>query len=477
MIQSVVYAQPPAIRDVSELDRGCIWGLELLDAHDRYWASRRVQVIRRGMGTQPNRAASLFMLLEQDDVIMTELTSIARVMRWDKPRLLRVRLVEHDRDQYVERVDADEMGRLVAIRRVYSPRARRATRIQFTIDPILAGHWASTQSGIWAAHRELRAIAHRDRTSTRSAAGTVRSVCNASDRVEAWRSVLTGWTQVSSVLDGVYEYQPGVWIHESAQIAEGARFVQPVWIGAGVSIGAEEVVVGPWIEPDTPESFVVPSPVAYDTLGLPGWSIRIERRTLLSRAIKRLFDIAFSACVLLMTLPIYPLIMLAIALEDGWPFFFAHQRQTISGRVFPCIKFRTMCKNAEALRARIQSENACDGPQFYMKRDPRLLRIGGPLRKYKIDELPQFINVLLGHMSVVGPRPSPDAENQWCPAWREARLSVRPGITGLWQVRRTREPATDFQEWVRYDLEYVQHQSLRLDMWIIIQTIRCIFKE
>ncbi|MFG0257714.1 MAG: sugar transferase, partial [Phycisphaerales bacterium JB043] len=83
-----------------------------------------------------------------------------------------------------------------------------------------------------------------------------------------------------------------------------------------------------------------------------------------------------------------------------------------------------------------------------------------------------FWNVLLGHMSVVGPRPSPDKENQYCPAWREARLSVRPGVTGLWQVRRTREPETDFQEWIQYDLEYVQHQSWKLDLWIIIQTVR-----
>ena len=75
-------------------------------------------------------------------------------------------------------------------------------------------------------------------------------------------------------------------------------------------------------------------------------------------------------------------------------------------------------------------------------------------------------------MSVVGPRPSPDKENQFCPAWREARLSVRPGVTGLWQVRSTREPETDFQEWIMYDLEYVQHHSLARDLRIIVQTLR-----
>jgi lipopolysaccharide/colanic/teichoic acid biosynthesis glycosyltransferase len=176
--------------------------------------------------------------------------------------------------------------------------------------------------------------------------------------------------------------------------------------------------------------------------------------------------------VLLALGPVAPIVMLLIYLEDGRPFFFAHTRQTVGGRSFPCYKFRTMVKNAEQIKASLQLQNACDGPQFYMKKDPRLLKIGALLRRTQIDELPQFWNVLVGHMSVVGPRPSPDKENQFCPAWREARLSVRPGITGLWQVRRTRLPETDFQEWIRYDLEYVQRQSWRLDIWIVIQTIR-----
>src|SRR5690606_37334355 len=158
-------------------------------------------------------------------------------------------------------------------------------------------------------------------------------------------------------------------------------------------------------------------------------------------------------------------------IEDGWPVFFAHRRQTIRGREFPCFKFRTMCRDAERMKAALAAVNACDGPQFFMQEDPRLLRVGRFLRRYQLDEPPQFWNVLLGHMSVVGPRPSPDGENQFCPAWREARLSVRPGVTGLWQIRRTREPLTDFQEWIRYDLEYVMQQSLRLDLWVIRQTV------
>jgi lipopolysaccharide/colanic/teichoic acid biosynthesis glycosyltransferase len=105
-----------------------------------------------------------------------------------------------------------------------------------------------------------------------------------------------------------------------------------------------------------------------------------------------------------------------------------------------------------------------------MAHDPRLTRVGRFIRKSNLDELPQFLNVLAGHMSVVGPRPSPRRENQYCPAWREARLSVRPGITGLWQVMRTRRQGLDFQEWIRFDLEYVRRAGWVLDLRIMCRT-------
>jgi len=186
---------------------------------------------------------------------------------------------------------------------------------------------------------------------------------------------------------------------------------------------------------------------------------------------KRAFDIAFALAALTATLPLYPLIMLAIWIEDGAPFFFAHRRETLGGRTFPCLKFRSMRKDAERIKAQLKTTNEVDGPQFYMRDDPRITRVGRIMRKTQIDELPQFLNVLLGHMSIVGPRPSPYEENQFCPPWREARLSVRPGITGLWQIKRTRKEGEDFQEWIRYDIEYVERASLRLDLWIIWRTI------
>ena len=131
-----------------------------------------------------------------------------------------------------------------------------------------------------------------------------------------------------------------------------------------------------------------------------------------------------------------------------------------------------MSREAERIKQDLARMNQADGPQFYISNDPRLTRVGRFIRATNIDELPQFINVLLGHMSIVGPRPSPVQENQYCPAWREARLSVRPGVTGLWQVMRTRRPGLDFQEWIKYDIEYVETAGWRLDFWIIAQTIR-----
>jgi lipopolysaccharide/colanic/teichoic acid biosynthesis glycosyltransferase len=169
--------------------------------------------------------------------------------------------------------------------------------------------------------------------------------------------------------------------------------------------------------------------------------------------------------------------LLAIWFEDGRPFFFSHRRETKGGHEFGCVKFRSMRKDAEKIKAELKKLNQADGPQFYMENDPRLTKVGKFLRKYNLDELPQFFNVLSGDMSIVGPRPSPHHENQYCPPWREARLSVRPGITGLWQIRRTRRAGNDFQEWIKYDLEYVEKASWRLDLIILYKTVTTMIRK
>ncbi len=194
------------------------------------------------------------------------------------------------------------------------------------------------------------------------------------------------------------------------------------------------------------------------------------------RFVKRGIDIVFSSLALLLLSPLLLVVSILVKCTSRGPVFFAERRQGLRGREFQCLKFRTMIQGADALQTRLRERNEVDGPQFKIANDPRLTILGGWLRKFNIDELPQFFNVLRGDMSLVGPRPSPDRENQYCPGWRRARLSVRPGITGLWQVLRLREnEASDFQQWIYYDMEYVRHRSLWLDWQLLWHTPMAMF--
>jgi lipopolysaccharide/colanic/teichoic acid biosynthesis glycosyltransferase len=193
--------------------------------------------------------------------------------------------------------------------------------------------------------------------------------------------------------------------------------------------------------------------------------------------LKRITDIVVATTVLILFAPIFPVIALIIKLTSRGPVFFKDTRQGLHGKPFKCLKFRTMLAGADKMQDKLRVLNQVDGPQFRVLDDPRLSAIGKFLRDTYIDEVPQFFNVLLGQMSVAGPRPSPESENTLCPPWRDARLSVRPGITGLWQVCRTRQPMKDFQEWVHYDIKYVRNLSMKMDLWIYWQTAKKMVKN
>jgi len=196
-----------------------------------------------------------------------------------------------------------------------------------------------------------------------------------------------------------------------------------------------------------------------------------------ARCLKRIADIIVAITALVLFVPILPLIALVIKLTSRGPVFFKDTRQGLHGKAFNCLKFRTMLVGADKIQDKLRVFNQTDGPQFKMADDPRLNTIGKFLRDTYIDEVPQFFNVLFGQMSLVGPRPSPESENTLCPPWRDARLSVRPGITGLWQVCRTRQPMKDFQEWIHYDIKYVRDLSIRMDLWICCQTAKKMVKS
>ena len=188
--------------------------------------------------------------------------------------------------------------------------------------------------------------------------------------------------------------------------------------------------------------------------------------------LKRVADVIAALVVLVLFAPILPFIAVAIKVNSSGPVFYSDKRQGLHGKPFRCFKFRTMRVGADKLQEKLRFISEVDGPQFKMADDPRITTVGRFLRETYLDEIPQFYNVLMGDMSVVGPRPSPESENTLCPWWRDARLSVRPGITGLWQICRTREPLRDFQEWIHYDTRYVRELSWRLDLWICWRTFK-----
>ena len=188
-------------------------------------------------------------------------------------------------------------------------------------------------------------------------------------------------------------------------------------------------------------------------------------------AAKRALDVTLSSLGLLMLSPVLLLIAALVKLTSEGPVFFGHRRERKGGKEFFCLKFRTMVVDAHVKQRELYEQNEVDGPQFKLESDPRVTRLGCWLRASNLDELPQLINVLWGQMSLVGPRPSPFRENQICVPWRRARLSVRPGITGLWQLCRDRRNEGDFHQWIFYDLAYVRHFSIWLDLKILAATL------
>jgi len=184
---------------------------------------------------------------------------------------------------------------------------------------------------------------------------------------------------------------------------------------------------------------------------------------------KRIMDLLLSAIALLFLWPLMLAIALAVRLESSGPVLYGSLRAGEKGQKFVCYKFRTMVDKADELKGLLRRFNEREDPFFKIADDPRVTRLGRFLRKYSLDELPQFWNVLKGDMSLVGPRPHPlDDYARYRPE-DHRRLEVKPGITGLWQVIERRNPS--FETCMALDLEYVKHWSLVLDCKILLWTI------
>jgi exopolysaccharide biosynthesis polyprenyl glycosylphosphotransferase len=186
--------------------------------------------------------------------------------------------------------------------------------------------------------------------------------------------------------------------------------------------------------------------------------------------VKRLIDIVVSGTALLCLLPVFAAVAVAVKATSKGPLFFRQQRCGRNGRRFLLYKFRTMVHDAESRLVELKKHNEMKGPAFKMENDPRVTPLGRFLRKSSLDELPQLWNILRGEMSLVGPRPPIPAEVNEYDSWHRRRLSMRPGLTCIWQVSG-RNRITDFDEWMRLDLQYIDRWSLWLDLKIILKTI------
>ena len=172
-------------------------------------------------------------------------------------------------------------------------------------------------------------------------------------------------------------------------------------------------------------------------------------------------------------IPIIVLLSIYIVLIDGYPFFVKQKRVGLHGQVFDMYKFRTMNKNSHKQRESLDDLNKSDGPLFKIENDPRILKGLGFAREFSLDELLQFINVLKGEMSIVGPRPLFDDDTQLFDTNYMRRLNVLPGITGLLQINERN--TSDFSIWYKYDIEYIDNWSLYLDLKIILKTPLSLF--
>ncbi len=325
------------------------------------------------------------------------------------------------------------------------------------------------------------------------------------------------------------EVRERVWAGRGVEIAPDAAITGPVTIGAGTKIASGATIVGPttigcdvvvgrgatvrasrvWVgcrigegatvgdsllteHCDVPRGGAIDSAVVVQASHLGRHDLRalcaghsdrivlisghaglrgaaeVRLRDRVAAMVMRAIDLVVAGGLLLVLSPLFVVIAIAIRLDSKGPIFFRQQRCGLSGKPFMMLKFRSMVDKADRGQQQLADANEIDGPMFKIAFDPRATRVGQLLRAMSLDELPQLLNVLRGEMSMVGPRPLAREEMQFCPQWRDARLTVKPGITGLWQVHGRWSGV--FHDWIKYDLQYVRRQSVALNLKTILQT-------
>jgi exopolysaccharide biosynthesis polyprenyl glycosylphosphotransferase len=216
--------------------------------------------------------------------------------------------------------------------------------------------------------------------------------------------------------------------------------------------------------------WLIPSPQE----GIPFLTFEKSEISLPWRIVKRCFDLLFSVTVMVLLSPVFLLIAIAVLVSSGWPVFYSQKRIGLNGRSFKFYKFRSMVKGADKMLSDVENIHAKDHVIFKNRQDPRVTPVGRILRKYSLDELPQFLNVLNNSMSVVGPRPALPHEVNVYNSIYERRLIAKPGITGPWQISGRSD--LDLRTSVALDLNYLINWSFTRDLWIIVSTVGAIFK-
>jgi exopolysaccharide biosynthesis polyprenyl glycosylphosphotransferase len=216
--------------------------------------------------------------------------------------------------------------------------------------------------------------------------------------------------------------------------------------------------------------WLIPSPQE----GIPFLTFEKSEISLPWRIAKRAFDLAFSITLMVLLSPLFIAIAIAVLVSSGWPIFYSQKRVGLNGRTFKFYKFRSMIKDADKIVHEVENIHANDHVLFKNRQDPRVTPVGRILRKYSLDELPQFLNVINNSMSVVGPRPALPSEVSVYNSIYERRLIAKPGITGPWQISGRSD--LDLRTSVALDLNYLINWSFTRDLWIIVSTIGAVFK-
>lgn len=207
-------------------------------------------------------------------------------------------------------------------------------------------------------------------------------------------------------------------------------------------------------------------------------AVSLNKKQIKSRfmyhSIKRIFDFMAAICGVIILSPVMLVIAILIKVEDHGPVFYKQVRVGKNGKTFKMYKFRSMFVNADQMLAKLKEQNDVEGPMFKMRDYPRVTKIGHFIRKHSLDELPQFLNVIKGDMSLVGPRPPLPSEVAEYSDYDKQRLYVTPGCTGLWQATERNE--VGFNEMVQLDIQYIQRASFMFDLWIIWKTVEIIIK-